>query len=306
MWVVRFVALLLSGCAFNPPEANPGGPDAAPGDAAPMDAPYVQRCLTDPGYVARGAHSYKVLAAENRNYDESLAACAADGAYLATIESRDENMAIAALIPPAPTAWIGLDDLAEENQFQWVTGAAFDPDVFTGFASGEPSDSGVEDCTSLRPDGTWNDFTCADRQRAAVCECEPGYQPPRMPSCLTSSGGETQVVNGRRMFIRTTAATWAAADADCKSIDASLIIVGDDDEDDALERLFTGASWLGYSDVEQEGTFRWVTGATSAYVDWNVGAPGSADCAVQLPNGRWDTRECTEPQQYACECDPSP
>lgn len=264
--------------------------------------------MTDAGYVQLGAHRYRRLE-QNRNYDDSIAACAADGAYLATIESSDENAMLATLITPAPAAWIGLDDLTEENRFRWVTGAAFDPSVFSGFASSEPNNQGNEDCVSLRPDKTWNDFKCGELQRPGLCECEPGYRPPPMPSCLSASEAGMQIINGRRMIVRTVAAEWAVAQARCESIGATLVVIGDTEENTAIKSFFTGESWLGYSDAAEEGVFRWVTGAISSYTNWDGGPPPvspAENCVAQRPNGGWSPRPCTEFREYACECDPLP
>ena len=81
-------------------------------------------------------------------------------------------MFTALLITPGEDAFIGLTDEATEGTFVWVNG-----DTSTlaeiNFASGEPNNSGNEDCVVLnwlgQPFNTANDFQCSENA-FALCE----------------------------------------------------------------------------------------------------------------------------------------
>lgn len=86
--------------------------------------------------------------------------------HLVTLHSAEETNFINALYSsdPATTVfgpWIGLNDIANEGVYQWVTGEAV---TYTNWSAGEPNNSGNEDAvhlwglTSNRPLGTWNDW----------------------------------------------------------------------------------------------------------------------------------------------------
>jgi len=78
----------------------------------------------------------------------------AKGGHLATIESEAENAFLFDL-PGGSNRWIGLNDIAVEGTFVWVTG---EPVVFTKFGAGEPNNVGNEDAVHMRGDPFWNDL----------------------------------------------------------------------------------------------------------------------------------------------------
>ena len=90
--------------------------------------------------------------AENRLYDDVPG-------HLATISSQEENDFLYNLAtPPCCTRTgyhIGLNDIAIEGAFEWVTG---EPLEFTNWASGEPNDQGnAEDIAIMWWNNTWDD-----------------------------------------------------------------------------------------------------------------------------------------------------
>jgi hypothetical protein len=69
-----------------------------------------------------------------------------------------------------PNIWIGFTDSAAEGTFRWASGATT---TYTNWASGEPNDSGGEDCAELcTSGGLWNDEECGNSRvvRPWICE----------------------------------------------------------------------------------------------------------------------------------------
>lgn len=101
--------------------------------------------------------------------------------YLANIGSAEENAFLYAIwknhssfsSTTTVSAWIGAADMNEEKTFEWIgpgkmsvgvpfysDGAPVD-DAYNNFASGEPSEEGMEDCVEMRSgQGMWNDREC--------------------------------------------------------------------------------------------------------------------------------------------------
>lgn len=303
------LAIGLAGCGFSV-AATGGVGDSAPDDAAKdaaIDVPLDQfvvipACMTNGAYTD-GPNNHRYRKKTGSHYDGAIDNCAADGAHLAVIETMAENELARTFA--GEDVWIGYDDLTTEGIFRWVTGA---PTGFVGFTGSEPNDFGTEDCTFLRSsDGTWNDTECGD-SRVSLCECEIGYAPPPTPMCRTMSSGYTEI-DGRRYYLREGAPrTWAAAKADCESIGAHLSVFADLDENDHVDLMFGGESWIGLSDQATEGAWTWVNGSTDAYRRWGTGAPRNGDptrncVAVSLS---WQDIDCTSTKEYSCECDPVP
>ncbi len=76
------------------------------------------------------------------------------GGHLATVRDDAENAWLSTTYP-GELAWIGLNDRANEGQFEWSSG---EPVNFTAWASGEPDDQGGADYAALEPSSTtWSD-----------------------------------------------------------------------------------------------------------------------------------------------------
>merc|ERR1712176_640405 len=61
--------------------------------------------------------------------------------------------------------------------------------------------------------------------------------------------------------------------------------------------------WIGANDINEEGVFEWTDGAEFSFTQWGRGEPStrspSSDCAT-LRNGFWNTRECSERNDFIC------
>jgi hypothetical protein len=100
------------------------------------------------------------------SWDEAEAACEAFGRTLAVIGDAPENTRVSGY--HAAALWIGYTDAGEEGAWAWADGSAA---AFTQWYSGEPNNSGEEDCaaTNFGAVGYWNDYPCS-YALAFVCE----------------------------------------------------------------------------------------------------------------------------------------
>ena len=82
--------------------------------------------------------------------------CQSLGGHLATISSKAENDYVLSLLEPgAGPYWIGANDIAQEGEFVWANGEAFE---YTNWRNGEPNNlDGRQDCGCITSDGTWDD-----------------------------------------------------------------------------------------------------------------------------------------------------
>ena len=106
--------------------------------------------------------------------------------------------------------------------------------------------------------------------------------------------------------------TWEEARLWCKSMGKTshLVKIETKEENDYLKKQFGGHdSWIGLSDVEREGTFRWVDGSLVVFSHWYPGEPNNngqnEDCA-QLNtsygcNDMWNDNQCTANTYFICE-----
>ena len=95
--------------------------------------------------------------------------------------------------------------------------------------------------------------------------------------------------------------TWEEARDQCEGMGGHLAVITSQEEDEALFAFtrYCGYDnvYIGYSDVEEEGNWQWVTGETSDYSNWNEGEPNgftpNENYAVYGGNGAWYDGEFT-------------
>jgi gliding motility-associated-like protein len=94
------------------------------------------------------------------------------GANLISVQSASENADLVQALSNQGYAsnviWIGYSDAVTEGSYVWYDGA---PLSYSNWAPGEPNDAGgVEDCTQIYPDGSWNDLNCVGYNSLSVIE----------------------------------------------------------------------------------------------------------------------------------------
>jgi hypothetical protein len=153
--------------------------------------------VTGPIVNPGNGNSYYLLA--GTDWSASEAEAVGLGGHLATVNDATENNWIQATFSNYGSVsrdlWIGLNDLATEGVFQWVSG---DPYSYSNWAPSEPNNfNGLEDATLLVPTGQWNDFdaTATDRGFGVVEVRVPE------PSTLVLLSGAAMGLFSRRRFI---------------------------------------------------------------------------------------------------------
>jgi hypothetical protein len=99
-----------------------------------------------------------------------------------------------------------------------------------------------------------------------------------------------QNYNGHSYYRSTGAATWTTARTNCANMGGHLVTITTSGEQSFLYALWP-SGWIGLTDEVTEGTWRWVTGETYSYTNWNNGEPnnsGNEDYVQFVSNGRWN------------------
>lgn len=152
-----------------------------PGDALAVDG-----TVFDP---ATGHWYAYVDATAPSNWSTCGAAAAAEGGYLATITSAEEQTWVAENLGIAgrPAAWLGATDTVTEGTWEWASGEVW---TFSNWAAGEPSDAaGTENWLAIAPDGTWSDEPGTQTMWGYIVEwdTDPNPQPPSAPTNLVAT-----------------------------------------------------------------------------------------------------------------------
>jgi len=96
--------------------------------------------------------------------------------------------------------------------------------------------------------------------------------------------------NGHSYYRSTGNATWTTARTNCSNMGGHLVTITTSGEQSFIYGLWP-SGWIGLTDEVTEGTWRWVTGETYSYKNWNSGEPnnaGNEDYVQFVSNGRWN------------------
>lgn len=140
----------------------------------------------------------------------------------------------------------------------------------------------------------------------AVWAIAPAPTSAQDPSGLCSDGGFiTNPANGHR-YCLVSDGSWDEAQQEAQAIGGNLVTVNDQAEQDWLYDTFgNGFPWIGLSDAEIEGTYKWASGQPLDYTNWSSGEPnnygGNEDYVEMSSNrsGKWNDLPSTHRQGIA-------
>uniref|UniRef100_A0A8C4UQS2 Macrophage mannose receptor 1-like n=1 Tax=Falco tinnunculus TaxID=100819 RepID=A0A8C4UQS2_FALTI len=273
----------------------------APGDAEPVKCPE--------GWLPYGEHCF-MIHRDPRVWGEALTSCNESSGNLASIHNPEEHGFILSQLgyKAVDELWIGLNDLNIQMYFEWSDGT---PVTYTKWLPGEPTHAinGQEDCVIMAgEDGYWADSVC-DRKLGYICRRDPLQGVSAMaktdPACL--KGWE------RHSFycylVGHTSVTFSEAKKICERSGGYLTSIRDRYEQAYLTSLVGLSSekyfWIGLSDTEERGMFKWVTGEGVLYTNWNTAMPGNEAGCVALRTGNaaglWDVQKCEVKAKFICK-----
>jgi hypothetical protein len=125
----------------------------------------------------------------------------------------------------------------------------------------------------------------------------PAPEVDASPSCATM-GGFTIAETGSCYMLGDNVFSWQDARNFCQAWGADLVEIGSLEENTALADRIDGSVWIGATDQDQEGVFRWVGGAPLGYAGWSFNQPnnlqGNEDCTeLREVDERWSDVPCT-------------
>ncbi|KAH0627502.1 hypothetical protein JD844_003273 [Phrynosoma platyrhinos] len=213
--------------------------------------------------------------------------------------------------PSGPTdeLWIGLNDLKVQMYFEWTDGTHV---TYTKWLPGEPTHASnkQEDCVVMKgKDGYWADQEC-DVKLGYICKRKPLNEAPEEKEMIPEGCQRGWKRHGLYCYmIGNVFATFAEANQTCIKDGAYLASIEDRYEQAYLTSLVGLRSetyiWIGLSDIQEKGTFRWASGERVKFTHWNSEMPGRKPGCVAMrtgiSGGLWDLLKCETKAKFLCK-----
>uniref|UniRef100_A0A8C8VHM8 Mannose receptor C type 2 n=1 Tax=Pelusios castaneus TaxID=367368 RepID=A0A8C8VHM8_9SAUR len=262
----------------------------------------------EPSWQPFQSNCYR-LVGEKKSWQDGKKSCLRGGGDLVSIHTLSELEFVTKQIKQdVEELWIGLNDLKLQMNFEWSDGT---PVKFTYWHPFEPNNfrDSLEDCVTIwGPEGRWNDSPC-NQTLPSVCKkpgrvsqrgeeedhgCRKGWK-WHSPSCYWL--GEDQV-------------TYSDARKICIDYGATLVTITNRFEQAFVSSLVYGWDseyfWTALQDINETGSFRWLSGDEITFTHWNRDQPGfnKGGCvalATGSSMGLWEVKNCsTFKAKYIC------
>ncbi|XP_034003321.1 CD209 antigen-like protein E isoform X2 [Trematomus bernacchii] len=100
-------------------------------------------------------------------------------------------------------------------------------------------------------------------------------------------------------------ASWEQSRQDCTARGADLVIVDSEEEQGFITSMTKKSTWIGLSDREEEGTWKWVDGSPLNLTLWEETQPDNGaertHCAYISPSAWWNDQSCEDLLPWICE-----
>nr|DBA21572.1 TPA: hypothetical protein GDO54_018183 [Pyxicephalus adspersus] len=154
----------------------------------------------------------------------------------------------------------------------------------------------------------WSSHVFLHRESAIMGNCHqrnPSDHGVVCPFCQSS----WQFFGVSCYILSSSAANWQESARWCRIQGGHLVVVSNLEEQNFLQDLVKETTWIGLSDRDFEGDWRWVDGTPYAKSDktsnlWMPNQPdnlGNEDCVTLSPGSGWKDEKCFKHYQAICE-----
>ncbi|XP_071824781.1 macrophage mannose receptor 1-like isoform X2 [Apostichopus japonicus] len=272
-----------------------------------------------PGWRIHKGSCYQFNSHTQLTYTDAKHNCEAQGAFLVSIFSGEDNDFIVSQFEDLQNigitdVWIGIADYPSDGVFVWSDNSAV---TFSNWRSDEPVNTiGQHDCGMIftgDTSGQWNTENCFVL-KSYVCKARTGDPiytiTPNLPVGNCPAGWN--LFGNSCYYSDTSRADWVTSEAYCVSNGAHLVSINDGDEQSYISTRVGGIgvnSWIGLRDLGTTGNFVWSDGSSLDFINWSSGNPnynsGVDACVAALvedsKEGEWDDQNCAVSRPYICE-----
>ncbi|XP_049459415.1 macrophage mannose receptor 1 [Epinephelus fuscoguttatus] len=279
------------------------------------------QCDSANGWSPYNSNCYKLKAETRKSWVAARHDCIQEGGDLVSITSAGEEQYITGTLDPSwVDLWIGLSTLkcnkiscqveAGNTQYTWSDAVQLG---YTNWASNEPAgDAQAGSCAAIIKDST-DEF---GKWRSHVCRYERPYMCKRPVNTICPPGWRSFAGNCYWMVSNINLlTTWHEAYTKCSDMGAYLLIINSQEEQFFINgnlpdfhHIDIPDIWIGLSDKDQDGHFKWVDKTEVTFSNYGPGWPRNTehfwDCGQIFTGnyeGKWETTTCFKSLGYICE-----
>ncbi|XP_075778588.1 macrophage mannose receptor 1-like isoform X3 [Pelodiscus sinensis] len=259
------------------------------------------------GWLSYTGHCY-MIHREPKIWKEALTSCRMEDGDLISIHNVEEHSFIVSQLG-FNKLWIGLNDLKVEMFFEWSDGS---PVTYTKWLRGEPTraNNQHENCVAVKgQDGYWADHLC-ERKFGYICKRKQLSQVIQEMERTEAGCQKGWKRYGAYCYsVGLMPATFSEANKICEGNKSYLASIENRYEQAYLISLVGLRSekyfWIGLSDAEEQGTFKWTSGEAVLFTHWNLAMPGKKPGCVAMRTGMaaglWDVLSCDMVETFLCK-----
>ncbi|KAK6113958.1 Lectin C-type domain family protein [Brugia pahangi] len=243
--------------------------------------------------------------------------CASKNAFLASIESAEENEHIRSLLldENVESAYIGLQSVPYDvTQRYFCTGETID---YTNWLSGKPDNKNIKDngCVILNAkNGKWIDYSCDANDElgpwATICQIKDTREEYDELKCPKGFEYCSNTKNCYKVIIKEKGMNQTEAQNECKTYNAHLVSIDSEEENQFVSdlsmkhplsamRIFIGLELHQTDDINEQ---HWLDGTTTDYTKWDYMKPDRErarpehECVIMIPerHGVWSNWSCAD------------
>ena len=221
------------------------------------------------------------------SWDHAYKFCEKKGGHLVTINSKEENDFVVELTKDSnDSLWMG-GRTQDHKVWYWITGEPFD---YQNWSEGEPNNyGGNQDVIKLYRSGKWDDDG-SSYLHGFICEYDSGIDLSKYEPVYKEN------YNDHAYWFFEDSVDWQTAKKICEAKGGYLAIPNDTDENafilSGINNTTKEETWIGVTDIAEEGVWRDVKGSVIKYSNWDNNQPDNyldrEDYAHMYSNGKWN------------------
>ena len=223
------------------------------------------------------------------NWNQAYRFCEKKGGHLVTVTSKEENEFIVELAKSRSGAlWAG-GKTADHKTWYWITGEPFN---YQNWDVGEPNNlDNAQDTLHIYVSGKWDDVGSAlSTVREFICEYDNNIDAAKYTPAYTEQ------YDDHEYYFFADTVNWQTAKKICEAKGGYLAIPNNAEENafiiSGIKKASKEQTWIGITDIAQEGVWKDVKGNSLTYTNWASGQPdnyqGIEDYAHLYSDGHWN------------------